>query len=1039
MPADDDTKDLPARRTRVQFQEPPSPWLWKPLSPHASTSQQEVDKVVTISSAFLRGVLHKPKVNCLVLDLRRPPLYATSRIRGALNICVPASVLADPLFELSHLAATCKNAEERAQLLRWRDYKYIFVYDTQHKEEDPATLNTIKKFIDAGWTGKAGILMGGFESFAQVKDDLIDRSLPHTMQEIDDSAEVGSNTSDKAAMQSIEEIDRGIDRDKKHLDDLYSLVDEKQLHDAEIERVDAELNSFRRQRRIAVTHLSKKEIWKEDQTSGAFASRKIPISATCASQIGQSLNKIQNAANELEGKIELWVKKEGTHSVVLDAFVRVEYELNSICRVLSTQQFDTATFERVPLALRRMLEDAFNQKDNQVIVNGRLRALSEVLATLLHDLEDAKEKLLKRRYGEQPSSSKAQVQKTEEVQKRQPPPPPISRKPLPGASTIGRTMSAAAQSDDSISTNAMKAFKNEVIARKPVANEVETAEAPDALEPEASGSEGDNEADLAQKPHRFPTMQIMQEHLDAWHNYLMPEINKALRKFYRKHPESVEISLETIGESPQKARPTILVICTSVGKVKGVLKRHFTYDATTYGLMVCRGKIVRSAGRRRKPRRSNLHGEHPYLEAKNTHHQERPLNGASIGAYCENQALPPVSFGGMIMVDGKPFGMSVHHMLDVPTDDEELEDDSSMLTFRSTENDSWSFQAPMVPNAPENGHELSDYDSETESNYSSDAESAISEPEMEPGDIDGIAPEDCEKGYLITQPAFDDIPDDIFRTTEDMEEYLYQYTVGKLHASSGLKRRHFGSGLPHEIDWALFQFNEDRRPSGNHIMGASRYCSATTEYPSSCVPFRELAELKVHAIGRTTGLTSGFILPALASVRIKGRETPSQSYMIAGGLGVPGDSGAWVMENREGRACGHVLAWSDRKRVAYFSPMEVMIEDIKEMLDAETVCFPQSRLRVEEVAGEEGYVTIGSTIDSALDSTLDSTLADMTGSLSLNSSARSPRSQSERRETKRTMAQQAGKGGRRDSFTDLDIVGGMKGMCLSGGPVLQSS
>lgn len=912
------------------------------------------------------------------------------------------------------------------------------MYDTQHKEEDPATLNTIKKFIDAGWTGRAGILMGGFESFAQVKDDLIDRSLPHTMQESDDFVDAESNASDKAAIQSVEEIDRAIERVRKHLDDLYSLAGENQP-DEEIHRVDTELYSLRRQRRIAVMHLSKKEIWKEDQTSGEVTSRKIPISATCASQIGQSLNKIQNAANELEREFVLWAKKDGTHSTVSDAFVRVEYELNSICHVLSTEQFDTASFECVPLALRRMLEDAFNQKDKQVVVNSRLPELSDILATLLHDLEDAKEKLLKRHYSKQPSSWKVQVQKAEEVQKCQQTPPPISRKPVTRVTTIGRTMLTAAKSDDSISTNAMKTFKNEVITRKPVANEAEPSQAPDLPEPEASDNEGDNEADPAQKPRRFPTMQIMQEHLDAWHNYLMPEINNALRKFYRKHPESVEISLEAIGESPQKAKPTILVICTSVAKVKGVLKRHFTYDATTYGLVVCRGKIVRSAGRRRKPRRSNLREEDPYWEAKNTHHQERPLNGASIGAYCENQALPPVSFGGMIMVDGELFGMSVHHMLDVPTDEEDYDDDSSMPTIRSTEKDSWSFQTTMVPHSPEDGYELSDCDSETESDFSSDAESATSEPEMEPGDIDGIAPEDCEEGYLITQPAFDDIADDYFRTTEDMEEYLDKYTVGKLHASSGLKRRCFGSGLPHEIDWALFQFNEDRVPSGNHITGASRYCSATAEYPASCVPFGELAGLKVHAIGRTTGLTGGFILQALASVRIKGRETPSQSYMIAGGLGVPGDSGAWVMENREGRACGHVLAWSDRKRVAYFSPMEVMLEDIKEMLDAETVCFPRSRERVEEVAEQEGYVTIRSTVDSTLNSNLDSSLADMTGSLSLNNSARTPRSQSERMETKRAMTQQAGKGGRKDTFTDLDIVGGMKGMCLSGGSVLQSS
>lgn len=60
----------------------------------------------------------------------------------------------------------------------------------------------------------------------------------------------------------------------------------------------------------------------------------------------------------------------------------------------------------------------------------------------------------------------------------------------------------------------------------------------------------------------------------------------------------------------------------------------------------------------------------------------------------------------------------------------------------------------MVPEAPEHGLELdfSDDESETESSVSSENES-VSVPELEPGVIDGIAPEDCQEGYLITQPA----------------------------------------------------------------------------------------------------------------------------------------------------------------------------------------------------------------------------------------------------------------------------------------------
>ncbi len=476
-------------------------------------------------------------------------------------------------------------------------------------------------------------------------------------------------------------------------------------------------------------------------------------------------------------------------------------------------------------------------------------------------------------------------------------------------------------------------------------------------EPE-EGASTDRLADeetLQQKPRRFPTVKLMQEHLDNWHQYLMPQINQALHKFYRKHPESVEISFEAVGESPQKVKPTILVVCTSVSKVKSVLRRHFSYDSTVYGLVVCKGKIVRS--RKRPSKRSALHGsDNP--RPRNIEVQERPLNGASIGAYAEGHASPAVTFGGMVIVDGQPFGLTVHHMFDVPNDDDEEDDSySSVPTMWFSDNEKSQMRAPMVADISEEdlGFELSDYDSEAYSEYSSSEESEyISEEEGEVGDIPRI-PKDCTDGYYITHPAFSDVDEDSLRESnakmvESPETYhLENCKVGDLYVSSGIRRRQCELQHIHEIDWALFKFDEDRRPSGNRIKGASSFCAAKTEYPTRTVPFEELPGLDVHANARTTGLTRGHILQGLASVKMERRQTPSQSYMIAGGLGIPGDSGAWVMENKEGRACGHILAWSERKNVAYFCPMDVMLQDIKEELGATVVDFPKARARsIEE-------------------------------------------------------------------------------------------
>ncbi|KFY30411.1 hypothetical protein V493_01905 [Pseudogymnoascus sp. VKM F-4281 (FW-2241)] len=428
------------------------------------------------------------------------------------------------------------------------------------------------------------------------------------------------------------------------------------------------------------------------------------------------------------------------------------------------------------------------------------------------------------------------------------------------------------------------------------------------------------------KSRRFPNNEIIQEHLDRWHDTLMPQINHALRGFYRKYPESVEISLESIGETPQKTKPTILVVCTSVGKVKSILKRHFSYDSTTYGLMVCRGKVMRS--RKRAAKRSMARDEE-YVEPKNSHHQERPVNGASIGAFAEGQALMPVSFGGLVMVDGEPFGLTVHHMLDVPSDSECDDDDYSPPTIRSSDIEPG--PAPLTTEALEAlGYELSDCDSET----SSIASSIFSEESsaVEPGDIGGIEP-DCAGGYLVTQPALDDVDPRLFPSADTMtQDYLDSYTLGPLHASSGLRRRACDLGLTHEIDWALFRFSPGREPGENKIAGAP------AGWPGALIPTAQLGGLSVRAVARTSGVTQGRIQRAVTTVKFRGRQTPSQSFTVEGGLGVPGDSGAWVLA--DGGACGHVLAWSEKRRVGYFCPMEIIFADIKGTLGAGIVEFP---------------------------------------------------------------------------------------------------
>jgi hypothetical protein len=171
------------------------------------------------------------------------------------------------------------------------------------------------------------------------------------------------------------------------------------------------------------------------------------------------------------------------------------------------------------------------------------------------------------------------------------------------------------------------------------------------------------------------------------------------------------------------------------------------------------------------------------------------------------------------------------------------------------------------------------------------------------------------------------------------EDHLTSFSLGEIYASSGIRRR-TDSGITHEIDWALFEFDNSRLPERNHIANGQRYCQSKPPYPVQVMPSPGLSDLDVHCLGRTSGLQSGRILPSLTIVKIYGRQTPSQSYQVAGKLGVPGDSGAWVVDNEKGRACGHILAWSSRRHVAYICPMDVLLMDIGETLKASNISLP---------------------------------------------------------------------------------------------------
>ena len=113
----------------------------------------------------------------LLLDLRVSPQYAQSRVKGALNLCIPTTLLKRATFNLQKLQQTFQAANDQEKFAKWNQASHLVVYDanSSDKRDAVAATNMLKKFTNEGFTGSASILRGGFNSFAAAYPELVDR------------------------------------------------------------------------------------------------------------------------------------------------------------------------------------------------------------------------------------------------------------------------------------------------------------------------------------------------------------------------------------------------------------------------------------------------------------------------------------------------------------------------------------------------------------------------------------------------------------------------------------------------------------------------------------------------------------------------------------------------------------------------------------------------------------------------------------------------------------------------------------------------
>ena len=410
-----------------------------------------------------------------------------------------------------------------------------------------------------------------------------------------------------------------------------------------------------------------------------------------------------------------------------------------------------------------------------------------------------------------------------------------------------------------------------------------------------------------------------------WNTTMCPKLDRILQKIIDRW-ESYSIDLFMSGETPEDAKPTIYMMCASTDKARKAL--HFlNREKGLFDIKVVKGQISRSkAGKRRRPARKSKKttagpdgcGKRPGVEIQN--YQQRPSCGASIGAYLDSHHLPPVTFGGTVLVDGELYGMSVHHMLENEDVDfgldqtvdlhramaspaEELEENTASDYLSSLGRPPEAMYPFELADSEDEGYQSSEGDADAwlseildaEEHGDLDDDDDDDEDEVDMGDTDGVEP-GKGAGLIVTQPAIDDVDEGFFPNEEDMDdEHLSSHGFGHVHASSGIKRRKRGA-ISHEVDWALIKVEQHRSRTTNMVAGGARHCSKAhtppapnadenDSYPCQVVKAEELGGLSVHALGRTSGLQVGRILPAMSIVKMPGRISSSHSWTVMGGFG----------------------------------------------------------------------------------------------------------------------------------------------------------
>ncbi|KZT42753.1 hypothetical protein SISSUDRAFT_1116753 [Sistotremastrum suecicum HHB10207 ss-3] len=142
-----------------------SPRTPRPQAP-SNLSSPPPSTFSAVSVSMLPELLARS--HTMLLDLRPPNSFSSSRISRALSLSVPSTLLKRPGFPLAKLTTMLPTQGTRARFSQWRAAARIIVYDVDSKPESGLLpersniLGLLRKFVNEGYEGELLWLNGGF-------------------------------------------------------------------------------------------------------------------------------------------------------------------------------------------------------------------------------------------------------------------------------------------------------------------------------------------------------------------------------------------------------------------------------------------------------------------------------------------------------------------------------------------------------------------------------------------------------------------------------------------------------------------------------------------------------------------------------------------------------------------------------------------------------------------------------------------------------------------------------------------------------------